>query len=419
MPPALRAGHSEASSADLLQDRAAIGGTVFALVMLMANWGNSRHFWMAGAICALFALFAMKLSHITFLAGNTESANACHVAGNTLFGLSIMAISDFSPASLFVIPVAVLLFEGFGEGDTRPLAWGMLATLTAIPLAAGPSVVAPLAAGAAGLIAHWISDARTEQSRESRTDLKSAGYLLRQTNEKLKHANEMIEVRSTELRVVHEKLSATQSKLAQSEELASVGQLATGIAQEISEPLSAILEYAQEMDVRIGEDSGLRTIIRDSLRCKALTEELVTFSENSKLAVQRIDVNAMLRGAAHRLDSRARAQRTTVNLELSNDPPALVGNVAQLQQAVVDMANDALDALSNGGQVTLRSRRTWDGNVSLEVFDNGPAKRSRLGSPRLHEIARQHGALIEVKNTVGKGTSMTMNFPSQRRGAAV
>jgi signal transduction histidine kinase len=402
---------------DLLQERASIGGIVFALIMLSNNWGNTLRFWLAGAICTAFAVFATKLSQISFMAGDRDNANLLHIAGNTLFGLGIMAVSDFAPSSLFVMPVAVLLFEGFSDGETRPFSMGMLAILAVIALCAGAAVVPTLAAATCGLVAHWLSGARSAQLRSLRSDLKSAAYLLRQANEKLRHANDMVDVRNTELRTTQERLNAAQGKLAQSEQLASVGQLAAGVAKELSDPLSTILGFARDMDKRIGQDEGVRAIIRDSMRCRALTQELITFSESSKTAVQRIDVNALLRGAVHRLEAKARAQGTSLKMELSPDAPALVGNVAQLQQLVVDLATSMLGTLTDRNHLTLRSQRSWDGNVSIEIQDDGAGKHAGVASSATHEVARQHGGLIDVRRSAGQGTTAVLTFPARSRAS--
>jgi signal transduction histidine kinase len=309
------------------------------------------------------------------------------------------------------------LFEGFSEGESRPFSLGMLATLSIIPLCAGASVVATLAAATCGLVAHWLSEARNVQVRSLRNDMKSAAYLLRQANEKLRHANEIVDVRNTELRMTQERLSAAQGKLAQAEQLASVGQLAAGVAKELNDPLSTILGFARDMDKRIGEDEGVRAIIRDSMRCRALNQELITFSESSKTAVQRIDVNALLRGAVHRLEARARSQGTSLQMELSPESPALVGNVAQLQQVVVDLATSALGTLNDRNHLTLRSRRSWDGNVSIEIQDDGAGKGNGLGSSSTHEITRQHGGMIDVQRSAGKGTTTVLTFPARSRAS--
>lgn len=408
---------SQANRDELLQERASIGGIVFALIILWSNWGNDLRFWLAGAICAAFAVFVTKLNHITFLAGDRDNANVFHLAGNTLLGLGMMAVSDFAPVSMFAIPVVVLFLEGFGEGKTGPFSWGMLAILTVVPLCAGAPVIPVLAAASAGLVAQWISTASRGQLSSLRNDLKSAGYLMRQSNEKLRQANDLLDVRNTELRTLQERLNAAQTKLAQAEQLASVGQLAAGVAKELNDPLSTILGYARDMDKRMGEDSGVRTIIRDSMRCRELAQELITFSESSKTAVQRIDVNALLRGAVHRLEARARSQGTILKLELSPDSPALVGNVSQLQQAVVELANGALGVLNDRNHLTLRSCRTWDGNVTVEMQDDGPGAGVSLGSPLTHEVARQHGGLIDVRRSAGKGTLMTLTFPARSRAS--
>lgn len=413
--PGSRVEQPQVHGDDLLQERASIGGIVFALVVLWSNWAHDWRFWLAGAVCGGFAVFATKLSHISFLAGDRDNSNVLHLAGNTVFGIGMMVVSDFSPASLFVMLVTVMFLDAFIEGESHPLALGMLAVLTVVPLCAGASVAATLAASSAALVAHWFSGARNGQLRSLRNDLKSATYLLRQANDKVRHANDMVAVRDTELRALTERLNAVQTKLVQSERLASVGQLAAGVAQELREPLSTILDFAREIDESAGEDSGVRAVVRDSIRCRALAQDLLTFSQSSKGGVQHIDVNALLRGVAHRLEARARSQGTRVKLELSTDSPALMGNVAQLQQAVFELSNGLLGALTGRNLLTLRSRRSWDGNVTIELQDDGAGAGGSPGSPQLHEVARQHGGVIEIKRVAGKGTTTLLNFP---RGSA-
>jgi hypothetical protein len=102
-----------------------------------------------------------------------------------------------------------------------------------------------------------------------------------------------------------------------------------------------------------------------------------------------------------------------LKLELSTDSPALLGNVTQLQQAVLDLANGLLGALTPRNLFTLRSHRTWDGNVTIELQDDGAGAGSGPGSPHLHEIARQHGGVIDVKRVAGKGTTARLNFPAR------
>lgn len=390
--------------------RVALVGTVFALLALWQNREGGLRFWLAGGTWVLFVLFAGSVERIR-ANSNRDSANTFFFAGSEVFALGIMAAAGFSPTMLFAIPVSILFFEAFTEGDSRPFVMALLVTQVGVAALAGAEVLGILAAGVTGLCAHWFGTACNGEQRAREANLKAAVHTLRQTREQLRHATQMEELRGNELRQAHQRIDALERHAAKQRELANLGQLATGIALEMNAPLTSILDFAQGMDPLLQEDDEVRTVIRDSLRCRALTQDLLAIAEATQGERHRVDINALMRGVAHRLAPRAARQGAMLSVDLPPEALSLVGQPARLQQAVLELANGSLDKLNAGATLTLRARHGWDGGICLEIEDDGPGTGSQLGSNLAHQILREHGALLDIRRKAGEGTKASINFP--------
>jgi len=146
--------------------------------------------------------------------------------------------------------------------------------------------------------------------------------------------------------------------------------------------------------------------------------------------LERIDLNEALRGVAALIQPRTRIQGTRLVTELDPAVPAVLGSRVQLEQVVVNLMNNGLDAIDRGGVLTLRSRKD-DAGVLVEVVDTGtgipPEIRQRIFEPFFTtkpvgkgtglglsiswEIVRQHGGTIGLQSDVGRGTTMQVRLP--------
>jgi PAS domain S-box-containing protein len=229
-----------------------------------------------------------------------------------------------------------------------------------------------------------------------------------------------------------------EREMIQTAKLTAVGRLASGVAHEINNPLGVILGFAESLLFDLKPDdpqSGpLREIERETLRCKNLVQDLLTFSRVSKSEHEPVDLNKAVEGALSLILAQARLGGIQVVRELAPKLPFIRGSLNQLQQIIINLANNALDAMGAEGQVTVRtaslteSGRSW---VVLSVIDTGSGippeilprifepffttkpvgKGTGLGLGLVHEIVQKHAGKIQVASRPGH-TEFTLRFPA-------
>lgn len=231
--------------------------------------------------------------------------------------------------------------------------------------------------------------------------------------------------------------------LVQSEKLSAIGQLAAGVAHEINNPLGIILGFAQALMLRIkpNDDISLpvRSIEREAVRCKNLVQNLLTFSRSHAAKMERFDVNEAVRATLNMIEAQARVKAVEVS-SLLEPLDLLPGDKNQIQQVIVNLCNNAIDAMPQGGKLIIQTRpsvREGAIGVELEVKDNGAGipdairrkifnpffttkevgKGTGLGLSLVYEIVQKHNGAIELKTEVGKGTSFIIFLPAQEHAS--
>ena len=243
--------------------------------------------------------------------------------------------------------------------------------------------------------------------------------------------NNKLELKVEERTEENEKL---QDKLHQSEKMAAVGQLAGGVAHEINNPMTIILGYAQIVLKRIKPEDPLSkpllAIEKEAIRCKKLIENLLTFSRASKMVKQTGDVNKAIKEAVALIEPQAKVKNTGIVVNYADKLPDIMIDVNQIQQIIINLCNNAMDAMPAGGTIKIETAQD-EKFIKIAVSDNGSGisdenkkklfepffttkevgKGTGLGLSICYELANKHGGDISVESEVGKGTTFTVRLP--------
>lgn len=228
-----------------------------------------------------------------------------------------------------------------------------------------------------------------------------------------------------------------ESMLIQSEKLSAVGQLAAGVAHEINNPLGIILGFAQSAVKRVPTEDPMavpvRSIEREALRCKTLVQNLLTFSRRHKSQMETFDLDEDVAASLGIIEAQARVKSVEVRQEL-RAKTRLLADKSQLQQVLVNLCTNALDAMPEGGTLTVRTYAVGEDrerHVALDIQDSGtgiPAairdrifdpffttkevgKGTGLGLSLVYDIVQRHGGAISVASEEGRGTTFTVKLP--------
>src|ERR1700722_13254080 len=187
-----------------------------------------------------------------------------------------------------------------------------------------------------------------------------------------------------------------QERLTQVSRLTTVGEMSAGIAHELNQPLTAVANYAQACDCLLGMQDpdiaeirgALRQITAQAVRAGDIIHRLRTLARNDVMKLEPTDVNVLIGELTELIQLDARTHEVQYRLELAVEPPQAIVDRARVQQVILNLVHNALEALaeSPGGmrEVTVRTRLTSEGEVEIAVCDTGPAA-SRGNIPSLLE----------------------------------
>ena len=225
--------------------------------------------------------------------------------------------------------------------------------------------------------------------------------------------------------------------------LASVGELAAGIAHEINNPVAIMMEEAgwiedllQEEEFRESKNldefkRALRQINTQGKRCKEITYKLLSFARKTDPRVTEINLNELLEEIVALSSQRAKFANVVINTDLQEDLPPVSVSSSEMQQVFLNLVNNAIDAMEKrGGVITIKSRAGGE-HLVVEVTDNGPGipkanlgrifdpffttkpvgKGTGLGLSIVYGIINKLGGSIEVHSAVDVDTTFRVKIP--------
>jgi len=235
-----------------------------------------------------------------------------------------------------------------------------------------------------------------------------------------------------------ETLRATQEQLVQKEKLASVGQLAAGVAHEINNPLGTIMLLADVLYKEVPEDDphrpDLAMIAEQARRCKGIVFDLLSFARQNRVMAQETDLNALVRSVVMEEADKDAYAGVQIVQDLNPGLPIIQADPDQMRQMLVNLMSNAADAMAPGGGVlTLRTAQPDAQHVQISVSDTGtgiseeamsnlftpfyttkpPGKGTGLGLSIIYGIVKMHRGDIQVESQVGVGTTFTIVLPTK------
>jgi PAS domain S-box-containing protein len=270
----------------------------------------------------------------------------------------------------------------------------------------------------------------------------------------------------TEKKKLEEELKKAQAELVQQEKLAAIGRLASGVAHEMNDPLTSVLTFSnllrEETNERDASRESLDIIIKEAMRARKIVSDLLSFSRESKPALEWIDLNDVLNISLLLLEKQGALEKIDVQMDLAKELPLVRADSGQMQQVFTNILLNAIQAMDSpasesknsaspplGKKLFLRTHfyeapeesfstpRSLTGpfirvviadsgcgihpeNLS-KVFDpffstNQTGEGTGLGLYIVSGILKNYGGQYRLESTEGKGTTFTIDFPLSESG---
>jgi two-component system NtrC family sensor kinase len=241
--------------------------------------------------------------------------------------------------------------------------------------------------------------------------------------------------KTSELRQIHQ-------QILQIEKMASLGKLSATVAHELNNPLEGILTYAKLITKRMRRienpsDSVRQTvedmelIIREVQRCGNIVKNMLLFSKKQVADLSLVPLGPIVDRAVQLVQHHFKISNVEFEMHIDDRDASLVCDGNQIQQALVALFVNGVEAMPGGGTLILRINRLETGELTLQISDSGSGIRQEdlthvfepffttkkegngvgLGLSVVYGIVERHGGTIQVQSEVGKGTTFTLLFP--------
>ncbi len=232
-----------------------------------------------------------------------------------------------------------------------------------------------------------------------------------------------------------ETLQHAQQELLQKERLASMGQLAAGVAHEINNPLGTILLYSDVLYKELPEEDPLRgdlkMIIDETNRCKTIVADLLNFARQHEVVAKIMNLHDLLDEALKRMVKQPKFEGISIEKKYAPDLPFIMADPDQLRQVFIILLDNAADAIKASGRITLSTRPVNEHWIEIRIGDTGCGiaeedlskvftpffttkplgQGTGLGLSIAYGIIKMHRGQISLQSKVGDGTTVTITLP--------
>lgn len=232
-----------------------------------------------------------------------------------------------------------------------------------------------------------------------------------------------------------DRLQKAFQRITVTERLASLGQMAAGVAHEINNPLGGILLYSnlvlEEMDQENPSRENMEKIIYQTERCKKIVQNLLDFARTPSGNLTPLSINEVIKTSLNLVKDQSIFHGIEVKTELADDLPQVMGDPSRLEEVFLNLFINATDAMCGKGVLTISSRLSSTGALKVQITDTGkgidkaylphifepffttkdPGQGTGLGLSITYGIIQKHGGLIDVVSEPGKGTTFTITLP--------
>lgn len=226
-------------------------------------------------------------------------------------------------------------------------------------------------------------------------------------------------------------LSREQAALVRSQKLASIGQVAAGVAHELNNPLSVILGYTKLLRASPGTNADELKIIDDEARlCHRIVRELLDLARPHRLEIGSVDLAVLAREAIERLSDAGTLSDRRVRV-VADHPVLVSADAGKLRQVIANVVVNAAEATRSAGTITIDAHARGD-RAMLTVADDGPGiapeirdqifepfvttkpHGTGLGLAIAHAIVDAHGGRISIESSSDSGTLVSLQLPVSR-----
>lgn len=233
------------------------------------------------------------------------------------------------------------------------------------------------------------------------------------------------------------------SRLIHSHKLAALGELSSGIAHEINNPLAVIgreaewmihlLENSSAGEKISGQDllESVREVISQVERCREITQNLLGFARKMEPVFQKVDMNKLVEDMVKLVEREVQDKGIQIKREYEKDLAPIRTDPPGLRQVILNLLNNARQAMEGGGTIEVKTRASSSGGVEIEIKDTGcgipqehlprifdpffttkaHGKGTGLGLSICHGIVDRLGGRIRVRSRVGFGSSFVVELP--------